>query len=1025
MYKPTDYRTPLAQAIALALGIVTLTPAFAQGTEAPSTEAQSTEAPAAELEEIVVTGIRASLISAMDIRRESSGVVDAITAEDIGKFPDQNLAESLSRIPGVSIDRFNGEGSRITVRGMGPEFNLVTLNGRTMPTAGGRSFDFNDIASEGVSAVKVFKTGRADLPTGGIGATVDIGTARPLDSPGFRSAISAKAVHETSSSDSDISDLDQVTPEFAGIFSNTFADDTIGILLSGSYQQRDNREENAAVDNWAPNAQLSGTTPGCVPPNCGKVENNNERADGTWWHPQNAGYGWSDISRERINGQAVLQFAPTDTLKATLDYTYSRLDFEKDANSVGIWFQNPNVAATINKRGTVVDVTQAGGDYATNISRDHTIKENNSIGFNLAWQAMEDLELTLDAHTSSSELRGGGIGGEPGSSSNLIIGNTFCDWCGSVDGAGPYTAAIGEKRATYGANGVPIFNLDFRSTGPNGAPQEFLLPQDIGSLFGQAFNTEQQNDIDQFQIGGKWKNADEGAVSRIDFGYGYTKQEFETRNAYSGQLPAGFWLTSAQYWPDDQWQTGNFGGLLSGFSNGGSFPESRYFTTTFANAVNGFETVGATNFPCCYWPDKGFWGPDFQDPSGTRGRFWSGPLGNNGSSTVEETINSLYTQVVMQSEFNGMPINAVAGLRYEDTSMTSRGLERPATAIVWVNGNEFTYEFAPEQSFREGEGSNEFWLPSIDVDMDVIDDVKARFSYSRSIARPPIGALSPTRTFVGNPNVRSRKVEQGNPDLLPYVSDNFDLSVEWYYAPGSYTSLGYFKKKVDNFLVTTIRQRTFEGLPDPYIGADAELARAQLAAENVQATDQAVFARINQNLGNPAGTFVRARPTDPLAVFDVTTTDNAEVGNLYGFEVAVQHMFGDSGFGVQANYTYVGGDVDADRNAINQSFALPGLSDTANLTGFYENEKVSVRLALNWRDEFLSGFDQYGSPVYNEAYQQLDLNATWFATDSLALFVEGINLTEEVQRTYVRYEEQFLRGNQYGARYNIGARYRF
>lgn len=1015
MHKPTFQKTPLAQGIALALGLSTLAPGFAQTVD---------EKPA-ELEEIVVTGYRVSLEKAMDIKKESFGVVDAITAEDIGKFPDQNLAESLSRITGVSIDRFNGEGSRITVRGMGPEFNLVTLNGRTMPTAGGRSFDFNDIASEGVSAVRVFKTAKADLPTGGIGATVNIETARPLDIPGFRSSMSVKAVHETSSSDADVGDLDEVTPEIAGIFSNTFADDKFGILLSASYQQRDNREENAAVDNWAPNAQLSGTTPGCVPPNCGIVQNNNKRADGVWWHPQNAGYGWSDISRERINGQAVLQFAPTDTFKATLDYTYSQLDFEKDSNSVGIWFQNPNVAATINERGTVVDVTQAGGDYATNIARDHTIKENDSIGLNLSWQVMDNIELTLDAHTSSSQLRGGGIGGEPGSSANLIIGNTFCDWCGFVPGAGPFTATIGEKRATYGANGVPIFDLDFRSTGPDGAPQEFLLPQDIGSLFGQAFNTDQQNDIDQFQLGGKWQNADEGAVRRIDFGYGYTKQKSETRSAYSGQLPAGFWLTSAQHWPDEGWQTGNFNGLLSGFSNGGSFPESRYYTTTFEDVVEGFETVGADNFPCCYWPDAGFWGPDFQDPSGTRGRFWSGPLSNSGSSTVEETINSFYTQVVMQSEFNGMPINAVAGVRYEDTSMTSVGLEVPATAIVWVNGNEFAYEFAPEKSFREGQGSNEFWLPSLDVDMDVVDDVKARFSYSRAIARPPIGALSPTKAFIGNPNVRSRDVSAGNPDLLPYVSDNFDLSVEWYYAPGSYASIGYFRKQVDNFLVTDFDQQTFEGLTDPYIGVDAEQARAELAVEGVQATDQAVFARINENLGNPAGTFVRARPTDPLAVFDVATTKNLESGNLYGWELAVQHMFGDSGFGVQANLTIVDGDVEADRNALEQSFALPGLSDSANFTVFYENEKVSTRLAYNWRDEFLSGFDSYGAPVYNEAYQQLDFNATWYAMDKLAVFVEGINLTEEVQRSYIRYEEQFLRGNQYGARYNIGARYKF
>ena len=155
------------------------------------------------IEEVVVTGIRGSLRASMDLKRGADGVVDAITAEDIGNFPDTNLAESLQRITGVSIDRSNNEGSRITVRGMGPEFNLVTLNGRQMPTAGSRSFNFADIATEGISAIEVYKTPRVNLPSGGIGATVNVLTPRPLNSPGFRAVATAKAHYESSAGDSD------------------------------------------------------------------------------------------------------------------------------------------------------------------------------------------------------------------------------------------------------------------------------------------------------------------------------------------------------------------------------------------------------------------------------------------------------------------------------------------------------------------------------------------------------------------------------------------------------------------------------------------------------------------------------------------------------------------------------------------------------------------------------------------------------------------------------------------------------
>jgi TonB-dependent receptor len=966
-----------------------------------------------QIEEIVVTGIRGSLEQSMDRKRSAVGVVDAITAEDIGKFPDQNLAESLQRITGVSIDRSNNEGSRVTVRGMGPEFNLVTLNGRSMPTAGGRSFDFNDIASEGVRAVEIYKTAKAGLPTGGIGATVNIITARPLDNPGFRSVISAKAVHETSSSDDSVANLDPFTPEIAAIYSNTFADDTIGVMISASYQERDNREENASVDNWGQNLQLDG----------GIINNNNQRADGVWWHPQNVGYGWADISRDRINSQLVFQYAPTDRITATLDYTYSELEFEKDANSTGIWFECPNIEATVNERGTVTQVSQACGDYSTNVARDHTIKENDSLGFNVEFQATDSLLFELDMHSSTSELRGAGIGGEPGSSQNLIIGNTNCPWCDPNAGFGNPTAGIALQTATYGSGGIPTFDVSFAA--PDGSPQSELLRSDIGSLFAQAFDTNQTNDILQVQLDGTWENLSDGAISRFNFGYSYTEQEYVTRSAESGLLPAGFWLTSAQYWPDDIWEEGNLGSLLDGFSNGGDFSYDPYFTVDFDTAINLWETIGATDpISGVYWPS---WGPDFQDTANNRGRVWSGPLGNGGAAWVDENIDSLYAEAVFEDEFNGMAFNAVIGVRYEQTEMRSYGREVNPSAIVWVGGNEFQYERTADPAFPRGSSTNKFWLPSLDLDMEVYQDVIARFSYSRSIARPPIGDLTPNRTFVGNPNVRNRVVSVGNPDLLPYVSDNFDISLEWYYGEGSYASVGYFKKRVENFLVGRTTQQTFPelGLLDPYIGAEAELARAQLIAQNISPTDQEVFRQINLNRGTAVTDPVRAQPGDPLTVFDVTRTQNEETGNLFGWELAVQHMFWDTGFGVQANLTVVNGDVDADRDTVDRTFALPGLSDSANLAVFYENDIISARLAYNWRDEFLSGFDRFDSPVYTEEYAPLDANVTWFATDQLSVFFEAINITEEVQRIYVRYPEQFIRGNQYGARFNIGARYNF
>ena len=160
----------------------------------------------------------------------------------------------------------------------------------------------------------------------------------------------------------------------------------------------------------------------------------------------------------------------------------------------------------------------------------------------------------------------------------------------------------------------------------NGNPIGFPEMSDIGSLFGQAFNTKQKNAIDQIQLGGSWKNADKGALKSIDFGYGYTKQSFDNQNAYSNLLPAGYWNTSAQYWQNGVLQKGSFAGLLSNFS-GASGSLNQFYTVPFDTAVKGFETAGSPSDPlygCCYWPA---WGSTFQNAAGTAGRFWPGPLG--------------------------------------------------------------------------------------------------------------------------------------------------------------------------------------------------------------------------------------------------------------------------------------------------------------------------------------------------------------------------------------------------------------
>ncbi len=351
MINKTFTKTRIATTLSLILGATALPALSAEEVSLKDKE---------NVEVIAVTGIRSSLIKATDLKREANGVVDAITAEDIGKFPDTNLAESLQRISGVSIDRVNGEGSKVTVRGFGPDFNLVLLNNRTMPTAqvdsfSTRSFDFANLASESVSAVEIFKTGKANFSSGGIGSTINISTARPFDKKGLVASFGAKANYDTG-----IEEGNDTTPEFSGIISNTFADDTFGALVSASYKKRDSTNKYASVDGWRQNIH------GELNPNAVVVDEN-ENPYGNTFYARNIGYGIENVERERLNAQVALQYEPSDDLLITADYTYSTLEDEKNADTFGYWFSGPGNAtsAHINKNGTFDNVTEVGGDYSS------------------------------------------------------------------------------------------------------------------------------------------------------------------------------------------------------------------------------------------------------------------------------------------------------------------------------------------------------------------------------------------------------------------------------------------------------------------------------------------------------------------------------------------------------------------------------------------------------------------------------------------------------------------------------------
>jgi len=283
---------------------------------------------ATDLDTVTVTGYRASVEKALDIKRSESGVVDAIVAEDIGKFPDLNLAESLQRVPGVVITREAGEGRNISVRGLGPDFTRVRINGmEALTTVGagdqsggtnrGRGFDFNVFASDLFSQLIVRKTASADVEEGSLGATVDLRTARPFDYDGYTFAASGQASYNAMAQKAD--------PRVAALISNTWADGTFGGLLSVAYSERQALEEGSNTGRWA-NGPSNGNFSASSPFTAARSAN--------VYHPRFPRYVQMEHEQKRLGVTGTLQWKPTDATEISLDALYSKIDAERDEHYI-------------------------------------------------------------------------------------------------------------------------------------------------------------------------------------------------------------------------------------------------------------------------------------------------------------------------------------------------------------------------------------------------------------------------------------------------------------------------------------------------------------------------------------------------------------------------------------------------------------------------------------------------------------------------------------------------------------------
>ena len=839
--------------------------------------AAATAAAAPEVEEVVVTGYRASLEKSLGIKKAASGIVDAITAEDIGKFPDLNLSESLQRVPGVTLDRnANGEGRAINLRGLGPQFTRVEIDGMTgLPNGtggrfgvdeGGRAFNFEILPSELFSTVKVYKTVTADQTEGGLAGVVELETPKPFDHEGFRASASVLGGYSENTGKTDPRAAVVLSQNWGGVF---------GIAGSFAASQTRFATDTAEGGSWRPFAFSNTGTRAPDDVRAALVANGTR-------------YYHFDEDRKTWSGTLSAQYRPSDQLQVSVDGIFGKLKSNamalRDDMAIEGGANNP-VSTTIQNgiitAGQFTGIQQRVGDnfYTTDETLGQVVARAD-------WRPADGWSIQPSVGYARRKAN-----------------RTWNLYSFRLAQNGRFDPGI----VSYHLNGDFV---DFGSTATDfvSDPQDFLFnvfvfrpTEDIDSEFQSKLDVEKTFDSPLRNIRAGIRYADDkkdriATQSRLNVIHGVP-------NASVPNLGSAFdmvdWNVDGSSGPS-QLISVNEGLVRSTFFPGG--------TPVTGTAITDFTGYGAQQ-----------------------------------TYRIEEKSFAGY----LSAEYDQDGLQVVGGVRLVRTKQISSGfnvanINLPTQVITPVSFSK-TYTKA---------------LPSVTVKYDVQPELVIRAAYSRTLTRPDLAALAPSETVAGI-DASGGTGTKGNPDLNPYVADNFDLGIERYFGRDGVIAANVFYKKMDGFIDTRtfVEQRTFPR-----------------QADGVLVTGPITFSE-------PA---------------------NSVTAKVKGLELAAQSnffflpgLFQNLGF--QANYTYTDSTANfAVANDVRQN-GLPGLSKQSwNGTLYYSDEKVDVRLSYAWRSRYLAQFsDDFGIPRFVKAYGQLDFSANYNINSHLSVQLQGLNITKE------------------------------
>ncbi|MEP4052146.1 MAG: TonB-dependent receptor [Litorimonas sp.] len=1010
-------------------------------------------------DEIVITGIRQSLKEARDLKRDADTAVDSITASDVGSLPDLSVAEALSRIPGVVAQRFdissaNGgdfpspEGGGNLVRGL--TLVRTEFNGREAFSAnGGRALDFGTIPPELIGSVDVFKNTTADMIEGGIGGTINLRTLEPFDKQGLTAVVNADMTY---------TDLrDEWSPDYSVILGDRWETGAGEFGLLGSFSSSELKSElhGFQIGQIIPFTADTGET--IAIPNGFQLRTNQVNRERESYYI--AGQ-WQDKSGD-LRLTAKYQRIDNDTSadERTLEYfgdgeSFGQYDITglttTPFSSPGIAQcngsndptpANPTCEVTRPVTGlyetgvisnSLRDWTGARGAPFTNLAINQVDKSTtDDLSLNLKWRPSDQLYVSLDAHKTTAE-----------SSRVRLWGGTrfFADFTLNADLDNPEVTLVAPTD-----NNPANFR---RGTQTGNVPTDLSDPA-AGFLYFAA-DEFQDNDGEMYAIRGdvEYEFDNDGWFDAVKFGARYADREQTNRQAglnWASVAPA--W--AGGYFPysdvvsvtgENPYDSVDFSDFFRGGVVGGDNTVTSFVSRNLLQDYDSFVATLDAN-PLINQSDNDGDGRvaygDWEPLRGTDGVVNYNPAAVGNANEI--TYNA-YARMDFGQEFdNGMSIEGNFGLRYVRTEIESDGVSE----FIEISDNPAQFngvdipgtapsDFIPE-TVALFDGSitpqsvsftDEQWLPSFNAKWNITDETLLRLGVSEVISRANISDLNanvvniPGLLRVQDPDIpegqanppidiRPTQITQfgGNPLLKPIKGVNFDLSVEHYFGDENYLTFAFFDKKIENNIIYASQTRGVE-----------ELDGVQVPI---------VF---NGNL-------------------------NQDDAKVRGFEIAYLQFYDKlpgllGNLGLQANYTYVSaktnpppGSIDADGDGTPDSFEriyrfgvdnFLGLSeDAVNVIGIYQDDKLEMRLAYNWRSEYLGSYRDFvsGNPIFQQPTGYLDGSIKYDITENFQVRAQIANITDEKANAEQQIDSF---GNRFGRtsflgdrRIRIGARYAF